>query len=109
MILVIMATSKLFSQLLAFTGGATALTQLVTGLDLAPIKLQPPYSRTVINSLAIALLAALGVFGTGTGWPDFVVASLMAGLAIHGAVTILRDASREWREAGRVHGVHMLR
>lgn len=36
MILVIMATSKLFSQLLAFTGGATALTQLVTGLDLAP-------------------------------------------------------------------------
>ena len=45
----------------------------------------------------------------GTGWPDFVVASLMAVLAIHGAATILRDASREWREAGRVHGVHMLR
>ncbi|MEW5420311.1 TRAP transporter large permease subunit [Amorphus sp. 3PC139-8] len=36
MILIIMATSKLFSQLLAFTGGATALTQLVAGLDVAP-------------------------------------------------------------------------
>jgi tripartite ATP-independent transporter DctM subunit len=36
MILIIMATSKLFSQLLAFTGGATALTQMVAGLDLSP-------------------------------------------------------------------------
>lgn len=34
MILVIMAASKLFSQLLAFTGGATALTELVVNLDL---------------------------------------------------------------------------
>ena len=36
MILMIMASSKLFSQLLAFTGGATALTQLVVGLDFPP-------------------------------------------------------------------------
>ncbi len=36
MILIIMASSKLFSQLLAFTGGATALTRLVADLDLAP-------------------------------------------------------------------------
>jgi len=34
MILIIMAASKLFSQLLAFTGGATALTEMVVGLDL---------------------------------------------------------------------------
>lgn len=34
MILVIMASSKLFSQLLAFTGGATALTKMVVGMDL---------------------------------------------------------------------------
>ena len=34
MILIIMASSKLFSQLLAFTGGANALTQIVAGLDL---------------------------------------------------------------------------
>ncbi|MAU23723.1 MAG: cation transporter [Martelella sp.] len=66
-------------------------------------------SRNDVVANVAVLLAALGVFGTGTGWPDFVVASLMAVLAIHGAATILRDASREWREAGRVHGVHMLR
>ncbi|SDO36331.1 TRAP transporter, DctM subunit [Lutimaribacter pacificus] len=34
MILIIMASSKLFSQLLAFTGGATALAELVVGLEL---------------------------------------------------------------------------
>jgi len=28
------------------------------------------------------LLAALGVFGTGTGWPDVVVAAVMASLAL---------------------------
>ena len=50
----------------------------------------------VIANIAV-LLAALGVFGTGTGWPDFLVAALMAGLALHGAAQILRDATREWR------------
>ena len=33
MILFIMASSKLFSQLLAFTGGATAMTEWIVGLD----------------------------------------------------------------------------
>ena len=37
MIMMIMASSKLFSQLLAFTGGATAMTNLVVGLDLPPL------------------------------------------------------------------------
>lgn len=37
MIMMIMASSKLFSQLLAFTGGATAVTNLVVGLDLPPL------------------------------------------------------------------------
>jgi Integral membrane protein TerC family len=36
------------------------------------------------------LLAALGVFGTGTGWPDIVVAATMAVLALQGASTVLR-------------------
>ena len=36
MILVIMASSKMFSQLLAFTGSTGQLTQLVTTLDLSP-------------------------------------------------------------------------
>lgn len=37
MIMIIMASSKLFSQLLAFTGGAAAVTNLVVGLDLPPL------------------------------------------------------------------------
>ena len=34
-----------------------------------------------IGNLAV-LLAAAGVFGTGTGWPDVIVAAIMAGLGI---------------------------
>lgn len=37
MILLIMASSKLFSQLLAFSGGATAMTNLVVALDFPPL------------------------------------------------------------------------
>ena len=39
----------------------------------------------VLGNLAV-LLAALGVFGTGTGWPDVIVAVIMAGLALQGRV-----------------------
>jgi Co/Zn/Cd efflux system component len=50
----------------------------------------------VLGNLAV-LLAALGVFGTGTGWPDIVVATIMAGLALHGAWIVL---GRSWTEMG---------
>jgi Co/Zn/Cd efflux system component len=43
------------------------------------------------------LLAAAGVFGTGTGWPDGVVATIMAGLAIQGAFLVVRQAVGELR------------
>ena len=43
------------------------------------------------------LVAALGVFGTGTGWPDVVVAGIMATLALSGAVQILRHAAEDLR------------
>src|SRR4029078_7838774 len=42
----------------------------------------------VLGNLAV-LLAALGVFGTGTGWPDVVVAAIMATLALQGAATVI--------------------
>jgi Co/Zn/Cd efflux system component len=50
----------------------------------------------VLGNLAV-LLAALGVFGTGTGWPDLIVAAVMAGLAMQGAVLVLRQARDELR------------
>ncbi|BEU97243.1 cation diffusion facilitator family transporter [Acidovorax sp. DW039] len=41
------------------------------------------------------MLAALGVFGTGSGWPDLVVATVMAGLAITGGWAVVRQALQE--------------
>ena len=52
----------------------------------------------VIANLAV-LLAALGVFGTGTGWPDIVVAAVMASLALQGAWVVIRQAMAEVRPA----------
>lgn len=52
----------------------------------------------VIGNFAV-LLAALSVFGTGTGWPDVIVASIMSGVALHGAWNVIRQASGELNEA----------
>ncbi|MBU3259984.1 cation transporter [Roseovarius pacificus] len=62
----------------------------------------------VVANLAV-LAAALGVFGTGTGWPDIIVASIMAFLALQGAVTIIRHALSELRESGEAEPVPLLR
>jgi len=45
----------------------------------------------VLGNLAV-LLAALGVFGMGTGWPDLIVAGIMAALALQGAGIVVRHA-----------------
>lgn len=50
----------------------------------------------VLGNLAV-LLAAGGVFGTGAGWPDLLVASIMAGLAIQGAAMVIRQSLGELR------------
>jgi Co/Zn/Cd efflux system component len=47
-----------------------------------------------IGNVAV-MLAALGVFGTGAGWPDLLVASIMAGLALTAAWQIIRHARQE--------------
>ncbi|HEX6708362.1 MAG TPA: cation transporter [Albitalea sp.] len=41
------------------------------------------------------MLAALGVFGTGKGWPDLLVAAGMALLALSGAWSVARQARSE--------------
>ena len=48
----------------------------------------------VAGNLAV-LLAAFGVFGTDTGWPDLVVAVIMASLAIQGAWMVVKHALQE--------------
>lgn len=47
-----------------------------------------------IGNFAV-MAAALGVFGTGQGWPDLVVAAIMAMLAIWGSVDVFRQARGE--------------
>ena len=47
-----------------------------------------------LGNLAV-LLAALGVLGSGTAWPDLLVACIMAGLAISAALQVLRQARIE--------------
>jgi len=53
-----------------------------------------------IGNVAV-MLAAFGVFGTGTAWPDLAVAVVMAALAISAGWMVMRQAGREldWRGA----------
>jgi Co/Zn/Cd efflux system component len=52
-------------------------------------------SRNDTLGNVVVMLAALGVFGTGTGWPDIIVASIMAVLSLWGAGQIIDHA---WNE-----------
>ena len=47
-----------------------------------------------IGNIAV-LGAALGVFGTGDAWPDLLVASIMAGLALWGSAEVFGQARKE--------------
>jgi Co/Zn/Cd efflux system component len=49
-----------------------------------------------LGNLAV-LLAALGVFGTGSAWPDLLVAGIMGGLALSGSWSVMRHARKELR------------
>ena len=52
-----------------------------------------------IGNVAV-LAAALGVFGTGTRWPDLLVAVVMAGLALSAGVGVMRQARQEMVSGG---------
>lgn len=51
-----------------------------------------------IGNVAV-LLAALGVFGTGSALPDIIVAGIMAALGLWGGAQIIRQSSTEMRSA----------
>lgn len=50
-----------------------------------------------IGNVAV-MAAALGVFGTGTAWPDLIVAAAMSALFLVGAVQIITQALAERRQ-----------
>jgi Co/Zn/Cd efflux system component len=47
-----------------------------------------------LGNVAVGL-AALGVFGTGSAWPDLLVAAAMALLALSASISVLRQAKSE--------------
>lgn len=51
-----------------------------------------------IGNLAV-MAAALGVFGTGSAWPDLSVAAIMGTLAISAGVSVVRHARTDISEA----------
>lgn len=56
-----------------------------------------------IGNVAV-MIAALAVWGTASGWPDLIVAGIMAGLLLSSAFQILLQALREQRsEAAAAH------
>jgi Co/Zn/Cd efflux system component len=58
-------------------------------------------TRTDVLGNLTVLLAALGLFGTGAGWRDVAVATIMASLAVQGAFTVIRQARVELQGAKR--------
>jgi Co/Zn/Cd efflux system component len=48
----------------------------------------------VLGNCAV-LVAAAGVFGTSAGWPDLIVATIMAALGLQGATAVVRRAAGE--------------
>jgi Co/Zn/Cd efflux system component len=53
-----------------------------------------------ISNIAV-MLAALGVVGTGSAWPDLAVAAIMAALALSGGWAVLQHAQRELAQESR--------
>ena len=52
-----------------------------------------------IGNLAV-MLAALGVFGTGSRWPDLAVAAIMGTLALWASISVTQQSRRE---LGQLH------
>jgi Co/Zn/Cd efflux system component len=56
-----------------------------------------------LGNIAV-MFAALGVWASGTAWPDLIVAALMAGLFLWSSFQIIRQALNERRHLEHGHG-----
>jgi Co/Zn/Cd efflux system component len=85
-----------FLALLANLGCATLLFRFRRGdADMRSVWL---CSRNDVAGNLAVLLAASGVFATGTAWPDLLVAALMATLYLTATAQVVRHALAESRE-----------
>jgi len=93
------------AQIMGVIGFLALLTNLASVLLLVRYKDGDANVRSVwlcsrndaIGNVAV-MLAALAVWGTSSGWPDLVVAMIMAGLFLSSAFQIMRQALAERRE-----------
>ena len=93
------------AEIMGIVGFFALLTNLASVLLLVRYKDGDANVRSVwlcsrndaIGNVAV-MFAALGVWGTATGWPDLVVATIMAGLFLSSSFQIVRQALAERRE-----------
>ena len=57
-------------------------------------------SRNDAIGNVVVMVAALGVWGTSTAWPDLAVAALMGGIFFTSSAQILRQAWIEYIKGG---------
>lgn len=92
------------AQIMGVIGVMALAANLASVLLLLPYKDGDANVRSVwlcsrndaIGNIAV-MIAALGVWGTATGWPDLIVAGIMAGLFLSSSVQIIRQALEERR------------
>ena len=60
-------------------------------------------SRNDAIGNVMVIVAASGVWFSGTGWPDLIVAGIMASLFLSGAITIIRQARHELNHHNHHH------
>ncbi|MCL4157689.1 UNVERIFIED_CONTAM: hypothetical protein GTU68_013738 [Idotea baltica] len=93
------------AQIMGVIGFLALLTNLASVLLLLRYKDGDANVRSVwlcsrndaIGNVAV-MFAALAVWGTSSGWPDLIVAMIMAGLFLSSAFQIMRQALAERRE-----------
>lgn len=93
------------AEIMGLVGFLALLTNLASVLLLVRYKDGDANVRSVwlcsrndaIGNVAV-MFAALGVWGTATGWPDLIVATIMAGLFLSSSFQIVRQALAERRE-----------
>ena len=60
-------------------------------------------SRNDAIGNVVVMIAAAGVWGVGTAWPDLAVAAVMAGIFATSSAQIFRQALEEYRDGRYAH------
>lgn len=95
------------AEVMGLVGFMALVANLVTAIMLFRFRNGDANMRSVwicsrndaIGNLAV-MIAAVGVFGTGTRWPDLAVAAIMAALALQGGWLIVKHALSELKSTG---------